>query len=164
MSEDTLAQDGGDTTENSVIKALRDAEAKAKAEAKRLSAELEGLQAERAQSREAQLEAAVNGRSYPEAVVSALKAQVETASADEFAKLLQDLGSVAPDTEGEQDETIQEEQSAPTPKPNPADLGQQIAAAAQGRGSEVDVIKKLATAESREDLLAAVSEHGLDKF
>lgn len=163
MDENTVAHESGEESESSVLKTLRDAEAKAKAEAKRLAAELQELQAERAQSRQAQLEAAVNGRDYPEAIVSALKAQVETASNDEFAKLLQDLGSAGTETEGVQTEEVEE--TPPTSSgPKPSDLGQQIAAAAGGKGGEVDVIKKLATAQTREELLAAVSEHGLDRF
>lgn len=162
-TETNITTDGDE--ENSVIKSLRAAEAAAKADAKRALAELEELRGERAQSRQAKLEAAVNGRNYPDSVVEMMKGQVETATNEQFEALLQDLAPSGDDDQGVPDEGDDDKGGETAPStPNPADLGQRVAAAATGAAGEVDVIKKLATAETRADLLASVAEHGLDKF
>lgn len=165
MSENTNVEGDEGTDESSVINSLRKDLAKAQAEAKSSAEENDTFRTARTQTRTTAVEAAVNGQNYPVVILDALKAQVETASNDEFDKLLQDLGvegktteSVDGDTEG--GESTDESKT----KTTAAELGQQIAAAAAGGSGEVDVIKNLATAETQEDLYAAVAEHGLDKF
>lgn len=160
MDENTEAESASEAEGNDLIKNLRKELSKAQAEAKRLAEENQVFQEARAQSRTAQVDQAVNGQNYPQAIVDAIKAQVEVASDEEFDKLLQDLGSA-----GEQAEGVQEEQPEAAPAtPSPADIGQRVAAAAGGNSGEVDVAKEIATADTREALLAAVAKHGLDKF
>lgn len=157
MDENTEAQEMGNEEDgNALIKNLRKELSKAQADAKRLAEENQVFQAERTQARAAEVEKAVNGKNYPDSIVAALTAQVESASDDEFEKLLQDLGGVS---ENAEPEGVQE-----TTQANPGELGQRVAAAAQGAAKEVDVSAEIAKANTREELLAAVSKHGLDKF
>lgn len=159
MDENAEVEETGDDADgNNLIKSMRKELAKAQAEAKRLAEENQLFQESRAQARETQIANAVNGKGYPESIVAALKAQADSASDDEFNALIQDLGVSAETPEGEQQE------ATPPTQPSPADLGQRVAAAATGQAGEVDVMKKIASTNSREELLAIVSELGLDNF
>ncbi|WP_461521048.1 hypothetical protein [Porticoccus sp.] len=161
MDENTEAQEmGNDDDGNSLIKDLRKQLSKAQAEAKRLAEENQLFQETRAQSRASAVEAAVNGKNYPDSIVAALTAQVETASDEEFEKLLQDLG-----TPGEGSEGVQEAEAAkPQATPSPGEIGQRVAAAASGGAKEVDVAKEIAATQTRAELHAVVAKHGLDRF
>jgi hypothetical protein len=159
MDENTEAQEmGNDDDGNALIKNLRKELSKAQAEAKRFAEENKVFQEARAQSRESEVEKAVNGKNYPDSIVAALKAQVESASDEEFEKLLQDLGG-----NSEATESVQEE-AQPQATPSPGDIGQRVAAAAAGGAKEVDVSLEIAKANTKEELYAAVAKHGLDRF
>lgn len=154
--DDLLEDNDGDSDVLAKVRAKARKEAAARKEAE---ARLTELLTAQTQQRLAQIDAVVNDSAIPKAAVDALKAQVEDMDADQFASVLTDLRGSAPEGEA----PTEEASATSAPPVNPADLGQQVAAAAAGK-IEVDPLQKINSAQSREELAAAAAELGLDSI
>lgn len=156
---DKLMEEGDD--DSALVKELRSKLRKEAAARKEAQSEVESFRETRKQSRVKAVTDAVNGKGIPQAAVDALVAQVEDYADDEFVTVLEQLGGVASAT-AESEEGEQSPQATP-PAVNPADLGEQVAAAASGGGAE-DPLALLRKAKNRAELEAAASQLGLDQL
>lgn len=142
--------------DSELIKKLRAQLKEAKAQAKAYESEVVSFRETQKQARVQAVEAAVNGRNYPQAVVDALVSKVQDADEDEVQSILSELGQEAP-AEAQDTPPVEEEPQAPSP----SSLGQQVAAAASG-GSQVDGLARLQAAKSEAELQAVAAELGLN--
>ena len=119
--------------------------------------ELTGFRTARSQSRADAIAALVNDAGYPQAVVDSLQAKVQDADEDEYLAILADLTPVA-----QEEDASGDSKEVPTPTaPTPAQIGQQLAAAAN-TGSAVNPIDTINAAQSVDEVNAIAKELGLD--
>jgi hypothetical protein len=150
--EDLLKEDPDDS---GLVKELRKQLRETKRTASSLETEVVGFRESRKQARISAVEAAVNGRDYPQAVVDALMDKVQEADETEFSTILSELTVVA------DEETPPTGDAPQVPStPSPAELGQQIAAAAGAQGAD-SLKDKLLAAQSQEEVKQAALEGGL---
>lgn len=157
--QDLLLEDGVDDSD--LVKALRAKLRKEAAAKKESQAEVESFREARKQNRASAIADAVNGKGIPKTAVDALVVQVEDMDEAQYASVLEDLNGVAA-AEGQSEEG--EGSGAVKPAVNPADLGEQVAAAASG-GTDIDPIAALRGAKNKAELQAKAQEllapHGL---
>ncbi len=150
----TEALEADSKTLAKVRKALKVEKAKATA----LEEENLGFRTARTQSRADAIAALVNDAGYPQAVVDSLQAKVQDADEEEYLAILADLTPVAQDEDASGDG-----EEVPTPTaPTPAQIGQQLAAAAN-TGSAVNPIDTINAAKTVDEVNAIAKELGLDQ-
>ena len=150
----TEGQEGDSDILASVRKQLR----KEKAKAKGLEEENSDFRTTRTKQREDAITSAVSDRGYPQAMVDSLIDKVQDLSEEEYSSILADLVAEAKATEGASEEG--EEEGKET-SPDPAKLGQELAAAASG-GAKLSEIDRLMEAKSVDEVNAVAKELGLE--